>query len=174
MARHALEGGGRFRPRRQSTPTAARRASETLAFDRAARLYLLALDLSENAEPEARRGLQISLGDALANAGRGAEAASSYLAASRGAGKAETLELQRRAAEQLLLSGHIDQSVPVLRSVLANLGFGISATSVAPVVPVSQNQIRLRGLKFREQDHAVAPGAADPDRHLLVIVVRRA
>lgn len=140
--------------------TAARRASETLAFDRAARLYLLALELSENAEPEARRGLEISLGDALANAGRGAEAAGSYLAASRGAGKGETLELQRRAAEQLLLSGHIDQSVPVLRSVLANLGFRYLESNVGSLLSFlfHRSQIRLRGLKFREQDATqVAP-----------------
>src|SRR6185295_12123304 len=77
---------------------AARQASEALAFERAARLYQLALDLSGTVEPEARRGLQVSLADALANDGRGAEAASSYLAAAEGALKAQALELQRRAA----------------------------------------------------------------------------
>ncbi len=140
--------------------TAAGRASETLAFDQAARLYLMALELSEKAEPEARRLLQVHLGDALANAGRGAEAADSYMAASRGAGKAEGLELQRRAAEQLLMSGHIDQSLPVLRGVLVALGFRYAESNLGSLLLFLYHRlrIRLRGLKFRERDASqVAP-----------------
>jgi serine/threonine protein kinase len=134
--------------------TAARRASETLAFDQAARLYLMALELWQKAEPEARRALQVHLGDALANAGRGADAADSYMAASRGAGKAEGLELQRRAAEQLLLSGHIDQSLPVLRGVLVALGFRYAESNLGSLLLFLYHRlrIRLRGLKFRERD----------------------
>jgi hypothetical protein len=134
--------------------TAARRASETLAFDRAARLYLLALELSQKADPETRHDLQVDLGDALANAGRGAEAASSYLAAARGARRAEALELQRRAAEQLLLSGHIDQGLPVLRSVLEEVGFRYVESTLGSILSFLFHRvlIRLRGLKFRERD----------------------
>ncbi|HEY3124634.1 MAG TPA: protein kinase [Thermoanaerobaculia bacterium] len=134
--------------------TAARRASETLAFDRAARLYLLALELPDRTEPEARRALQASLGDALANAGRGAEAASSYLSAARGARRAEALELQRRAAEQLLLSGHIDQSLPVLRTVLGEVGFRYLESTLGSLLSFLFHRllIRLRGLKFHERD----------------------
>jgi serine/threonine protein kinase len=133
---------------------AARQASETLAFDRAARLYLLALDLSSAADPEARRALQVSLGDALANAGRGGEAASSYLAASQRAQTAEALELQRRAAEQLLRAGHIDQGLPVLRSVLGRVGFSYLETALGSILSFlfHRLRIRLRGLKFRERD----------------------
>jgi eukaryotic-like serine/threonine-protein kinase len=136
--------------------TAARRASDALAFDRAARLYLLALELSERAGPEARRELQVNLGDALANAGRGAEAAGSYLAAARGARRTEALELQRRAAEQLLLSGHIDQSLPVLRSVLGEIGFRYLESATASLLSFLFHRllIRLRGLKFRERNAA--------------------
>jgi serine/threonine protein kinase len=139
---------------------AARRASETLAFDQAARLYLMALELSASADPEARRALSVHLGDALANAGRGAEAADSYMAASRGASKGEGLELQRRAAEQLLMSGHIDQSLPVLRGVLATLGFRYHESDLGSILSFLYHRlrIRLRGLKFRERDASqVAP-----------------
>jgi serine/threonine protein kinase len=140
--------------------TAAHRASETLAFDRAARLYLLSLELLEKTRPETRHALEVDLGDALANAGRGAEAAGSYLAAARGAPRAEALELQRRAAEQLLLSGHIDQSLPVLRSVLGEVGFGYVESTLGSILLFLFHRvlIRLRGLKFRERDAAqIAP-----------------
>ena len=154
------KGAEEFDRAAEYAATAARRASETLAFDRAARLYFMALELSAGAEPEARRALQVDLGDALANAGRGAEAAGSYMAASRGASKAEGLELQRRAAEQLLLSGHIDQSMPVFRSVLATLGFRYLESNLGSILSFlfHRLRIRLRGLKFRERDASeVAP-----------------
>ncbi|MEO1370766.1 MAG: hypothetical protein AAFX50_26580, partial [Acidobacteriota bacterium] len=49
--------------------SAAERAEETLAFERAARLYQLALDLLPAAD-ERRYALQVQLGEALGNAGR--------------------------------------------------------------------------------------------------------
>jgi predicted ATPase len=60
------------------TIVAAEEAERALAFDRAARLYRRALDLLAP-EAERRAPLQIKLGDALANAGRGGESAAAYL-----------------------------------------------------------------------------------------------
>ncbi|HTM19779.1 MAG TPA: AAA family ATPase, partial [Kofleriaceae bacterium] len=82
---------------------AAHHASGAFAFDRAARLYALALELQP--EHPRNRELRVALGDALANAGRGAEAAVAYLAAVPGTSAAERLDLERRAAEQYLASG---------------------------------------------------------------------
>ena len=79
---------------------AAAKAADALAFDRAARLYRVALELG-TADEVAAQKLRVGLGDALANAGRGAEAARAYLAAADRAQSTENLELQRRAAEQL-------------------------------------------------------------------------
>jgi serine/threonine protein kinase len=140
--------------------SAARQASEALAFERAARLYRLALDLSSAVEPETRRSLQVNLGDALANDGRGAEAASSYRTAAEGAPKAQALELGRRAAEQLVHSGHLDQGLPLLRNVLRQVGFHYPDSTLGSLLffLFHRMRIRLRGLKFRERDESqIAP-----------------
>jgi hypothetical protein len=81
---------------------------DALAFERAARLFRLALKLEPRAESAAKlRAWRIRLGDALAHAGRGPAAARAHLDAVPGATAAEALDLQRRAAQQLLVSGHI-------------------------------------------------------------------
>src|SRR5262249_14611276 len=71
---------------------AADKAAESLAFDHAARLYGLALELGDWQGPEAA-DLHARRGEALANAGRGPESAREYLAAAGGAEPARALEL---------------------------------------------------------------------------------
>src|ERR1043165_9329704 len=63
---------------------AAEQANKAFAFDRAARLYRLALELGER-PPGDRQRLHAELADALANGGRGAEAAEEFLQAADGA-----------------------------------------------------------------------------------------
>jgi len=134
---------------------AASRAAGALAFDRAGRLYQLALELGVAELAEAQK-LRVRLGDALANAGRGAEAAAAYLEAVSGAGAAETLELQRRAAEQLLRSGHVDQGLTVLKALLARIGMRLARTPWTAVVSLALRmlQVRLRGLRFSEREES--------------------
>ncbi len=131
---------------------AARQASEALAFDRAARLYRAALSLG--AGEEESRGLRVSLGDALANAGRGAEAAEAYTTAAVGAGTAESVELRRRAAEQLLWSGHVDRGLAAIREVLKAVGMKLAEGPKRALLLLILRRawISIRGLGFHERD----------------------
>ena len=132
---------------------AADRAAAALAFVRAARLYRLALEFQTTDVP-ASRSLRTRLGDALANAGRGAEAAHEYLAGAAGAPAADALELQRRAAMQSLISGHIDDGLQALGTVLDSVGLRLARTPRQALWSLlwRRAQLRLRGLRFRERD----------------------
>ena len=131
---------------------AARQASEALAFDRAARLYLVALNLSTAGKET--RTLRLSLGDALANAGRGAEAAEVYIAATRGANAAENLDLRRRAAEQYLRSGHVDRGLAATRDVLTGIGMKLPGGPKRAFLSIllRRGWLLIRGLGFHERD----------------------
>jgi hypothetical protein len=138
---------------------AAVQAGQALAFDRAARLYGLALDAGA-AEDSDVRELRIGLADALANAGRGAEAAREYLAATTGAAPELALELQRRAAFQFLSAGHADEGIDILRLVLRGVGMSLARTPGRALLSllVHRVQLWLRGIRFRErQVNEVAP-----------------
>ncbi|HEY7422786.1 MAG TPA: protein kinase [Gemmataceae bacterium] len=129
---------------------AAVRAAEALAFDRAAKLYRLALEL-QAPQGEAERQLRTKLANALADAGRGAESARAYLAATTGADPAETLKLQRLAALQFLRSGHIDDGLATLRTVLAAVGLRLLPTPRRAFWALVFQRVRLylRGLRYR-------------------------
>ena len=129
---------------------AAAQAAETLAFDRAAKLYQLALELLAP-QGEAKRRLLTKLGDALANAGRGAESARAYLSATSGADATENLELQRKAALQFLRGGHIDDGLATLRTVLAAVGLKLLSTPRRAfwALVCRRLGLMLRGLRFR-------------------------
>ena len=149
---------------------AAVRAADALAFDRAAKLYRLALEVPP-ADAGAVRQLRAALGDALANAGRGAEAARAYLEAAEGATVAEALELRRRAALQYLISGHIDEGLAALRSVLGAVGMRLPATPRGaflslPVAAGAALAPRARLPAARPQRDL--RGRPDPHRRLLV------
>lgn len=140
---------------------AAHRAASTLAFERAATFYRLALELDPRPGP-ARAALVRALGEALSNFGRGAEAAKAYLAATDFATASEALELRRRAAEELLRSGHFDEGMAVLRQVLASVSLPYPSTPLVALLIILWNGLlfRLRGLRIRVRDPAHVPAIA--------------
>jgi hypothetical protein len=158
LARHSLAAGDPDSAA-EFAGAAAAKASEALAFDRAAGLYRFALQLGQST-PGERAKLQVQLGNALANAGRGAEAAEAYLAAAMASGPVLAVDLHRRAAQQLYTSGHIEDGARVLRGVLLKLDMKLPETARMALLSLvwRRAQIRLRGLRFDERDESEVPG----------------
>ena len=137
---------------------AAEQAAEALAFDRAVTLYRRVLELRSPGEGE-DRCLRTQLANALANAGRGAEAAREYLATATGAGRAEGLRLKQCAGYQLLISGHVNEGLGILDAVLESMGSRLPDSPRQALVSllVSRAILRVRGLGFRERDSNQIP-----------------
>jgi hypothetical protein len=129
---------------------AAARAYDALAFDHAAQVYREALSLRPVSAPRDGR-LETRLGDALRDAGRGAEAARAYVDAARLSADADAaLELRRLAGEQYLAGGHLDEARRELGDVLAAVGmaFPKSTGQALAAFFARRAQVRLRGLAF--------------------------
>jgi serine/threonine protein kinase/KaiC/GvpD/RAD55 family RecA-like ATPase len=132
---------------------AAEAAGAALAFGRAAEHYRNLLSLTDGSALE-RSELEHALGDALANAGDGAEAAQAYLRARDGAPRALALELERLAAEYFLRSGHVEAGLESLERVLATVGMRLPASPLSALTSLMLRRARLglRGLRFETRD----------------------
>jgi hypothetical protein len=66
----------------------------------------------------------------------------------------DAIELERKAAMQFLISGHVDEGIAVLRSVLRSVGMALPATprSALRTLLLLRFWLRLRGFGFRERD----------------------
>jgi len=134
---------------------AADRAMESLAFEKAARLYREVLEL----DPARVNQVQVKLADALSNAGRGREAADAYLEALEAAPPEQQNELRRRAAQQLLGSGGIDRGMAVACELLAAIGIELPAGNTGALLSFlyQRFRLRLRGLRFEVLDSTEVP-----------------
>jgi tetratricopeptide (TPR) repeat protein len=150
LATHWFGAGHRARAKSHAMD-AANAAFAALAFDRAARLYAWAIDL-DPPEPAELSLIERKRGEALAFAGRGHEAARAFLAAAEHASESDAIDLRRRAAEQLLLSGRIDEGLGVLREVLAALGMEMPRSPSRSLASIAYRRARLalRGLSFEK------------------------
>jgi eukaryotic-like serine/threonine-protein kinase len=161
LAAHFHEAGD-LTTARQLYAEAAEAASRALAFDRAAGLYRMTLDLSPD-DPEDQCRLRAKLGDALANAGRGLEAARQYLRGADDSGAVDALELRRRAFQQLLTAGEHDLGIDELRRVFRAVGLRYPETPSRALASAALGlvRLRLRGLDFRPRP---ADSIADDER----------
>jgi len=152
LATH-FQGAGNKEKAAEYTLKAADQASQALAFDHAVHLYKQALTLAKKSSSELV-SLQAKLGNALVNTGRSGEAARIYLQAAANSAKAEqALELRRKAAEQFLLGGHIDEGLKVLETVMGSMGIKVPPTPKRALLSLlfRRLQIRLRGLIFKSK-----------------------
>ncbi len=149
-----FEAAGDAARARAFAETAAHRAEEALAFDRAAALYRRALEGAPEPQP-----LRIKLAGALANAGRGAEAGRAYLEAAAAATPEAALDLRRRAAEQFLRGGNVDDGLAAVREVLDAVGLSLPETPARAFASLVYRRTRLslRGLGFTERAEGHSP-----------------
>ncbi|MBI4852900.1 MAG: protein kinase [Acidobacteria bacterium] len=148
---------------------AAEQASKTLAFNQAAQLYQQALNIIlESPNPiffETQvQDLRIKLADALSYAGRGKESAQIYLSVATDICNLcvtdnLALKLQQRASEELLRSGHIDEGLSILGSVLSRVGIKVPKTSWGALCSflIKRLWIEIRGLNFQETPEKEIP-----------------
>ncbi|HWN08268.1 MAG TPA: protein kinase [Pyrinomonadaceae bacterium] len=149
---HYLGAGERVRAAMHAA-AAAKKAASALAFDRAAAFYRRALELAPSRGAELVE-LTRGLAEALVNAGRPAEAAQAYLEVAQLSPAGQSLDFKRRAAQQLLMGGHIREGLDLIRSVLAAVGFTLPTGPRRALLSLllKRVKIRLRGFKFVERD----------------------
>ncbi len=137
---------------------AARKASDALAFDRAALFYLRALDLGNFEDAEILE-LRQGLAESLVNAGRPAEAARAFLDLAKGSTNGRALAFRSRAAWVFLAGGYFDQGLAELRSVLHAVGLEMAGSTWGAILSLlwQRLRLRLRGLDFRPRSAAQIP-----------------
>jgi len=144
---------------------AADQAAVALAFNRAADLYKDAIGLRredrQDADPESLRELFIRMGTALANAGRGRDSAYAFLEAVPGARTVDAVELKRKAANQLLLSGFIDEGLVLTDQILDAVGKRMPKSTIGILSALlwGRFRVRLAGSRYKERDETLIPPA---------------
>jgi serine/threonine protein kinase/tetratricopeptide (TPR) repeat protein len=137
---------------------AADQAATALAFDRAAALFRRAIERGASVKGDGP-SLRTRLAGALANAGRGPEAAREYLASAQGERGTERLDLERRAAFHHCASGMTQEGLAGLKSVLSQIGMSIPTTPARSVASLLWRRFQLwwRGIEFHERGERTVP-----------------
>jgi eukaryotic-like serine/threonine-protein kinase len=153
-----FEGAGEQGKAGRYFAAAAEKAAAALAFKHAADLFQRALELRQETGEE-RRQLQVKLAEALANAGRGAEAARNYREASLEAVEPEVFELERKAAFWFVATGHLDEGREAFRKMLQRVKLEVPPSARRTLLSILsvELQLRIRGLHFRERPESEIP-----------------
>jgi serine/threonine protein kinase len=151
LLRH-LEAAGQNERAAHYAGEAGDRAAAALAFGRAAELYRAALRLRSHDDATLRE-LRRRLGDALANAGHGAESAHVYLQVAEGAEPVLRLDYQQKAAAQFLFSGHIEPGIETITRVLGHMGVRFPRSPRRALLSLlwHRARIRARGIRWTER-----------------------
>jgi serine/threonine protein kinase/tetratricopeptide (TPR) repeat protein len=136
-------GCGRFEEASRYATVAADGAAETLAFNRAARLYEQALGWQPPSTEERQR-LRIALAGALAHAGRSAEAGDAYLRATEDIPVAEGVVYKQHAAEQYFNHGHLEKGYSVLTDLVRAVGVRLPERGASALASLLFERFRLR------------------------------
>lgn len=147
LVRHARAAGRPALAARYAL-VSARQSVASLAFDQAAEFFAEAIELGSFDET-ALRALRIEHATALMHAGRGPEAATAFMAAAEGAEPAVRFDCQRQAAEQWIITGHLEQGMAALRSSLDDIGEPPAASPNRALLRVLWHRtlLRLRGMR---------------------------
>ena len=138
---------------------AALQAAHALAFDQAAEFYRLLLRLNE--QHDRLRDWWIGLGDALVNDGRGKDAADSYQKALQLTPAGQELELETRAAAELIRAGYLSEALVALERLLPKVGIRAPASDGQAVLTLIGHRalVALRGIRIRERPESEVPPA---------------
>jgi serine/threonine protein kinase len=148
-----LFGAGEKERAAKYAEQAAEQAAGKLAFGQAVRLYERAIETVGDGPPDALR-LRVRLARVLGRARRGAQAAAVYMAAAQRTHGMKRMELERDAAEQLLVCGHVDEGVATLRGLLRAAGLRAPRNLFDAVVTFLACRLALAlvGSRFRARE----------------------
>jgi serine/threonine protein kinase len=138
---------------------AATQAAEALAFEKAARLFAIAV---EHQHDEGwGHELLVRWADALVNAGHGRAAASVYFDAARATIDPEASVLRRKAGLLLLSSGHESEAVELLQGTLEAYDVSIpgSRDDARQALEQLSQRLHRRGLAFDPRPAAALPAS---------------
>jgi eukaryotic-like serine/threonine-protein kinase len=140
---------------------AAERAASTLAFERAAELYRLVLELKRH-DSKKRFEILMKLAEVLSSAGQGGAAAEAFIEAAEATDKRSAIDVQIRAAEEFLISGRVSRGVAVVKTVLSAVGLKLASSPWRKILNIAFLKLRtkIRGLlNFKERPEK----EVDPD-----------
>jgi eukaryotic-like serine/threonine-protein kinase len=139
---------------------AAEQAFNALAFERAAQLYQVCVELSDSASAESLELWQ-KLANALAHAGRGRQAAAAYHEAAQRASGMLRLALERKSASHLLRTGAFTEGEALIQKVLAELDLSTPTSTVGLIAAIGWERGRLALRKVDGEAAARRPANAD-------------
>jgi hypothetical protein len=154
-----FEGVGNRQAAAHCAALAADRAATALAFDHSATLYRKSLDLGTPVGVD-RLAVLVKLADALASSGRGQEAAEVYQDAARLTADNQSIELRRRAAEQLLCTGNAAAGTMLVRAVCDEVGVTLPSSVGAALLSIVWGTVRTRRRGLDVTPRHPAPGSA--------------